>query len=192
MLNPPRAAIEDGADLVLFSGAKLLGGPQAGIILGRQLWIERLANYPLMRALRVDKLTLAGLEATLRLQLEEDLAWKEVPVFALAKTPLSELTSRAEEVVGALNGSLAHSLAEVAGSDGVSMTHVEGTYLAWIDVSDLGLDDPKSYFESFGVGFSPGRHFGANGFVRLNFACPRAMLFEAVSRFRAGVAALRG
>ena len=112
-----RAAIEDGADLVLFSGDKLLGGPQAGIILGRQLWIERLANYPLMRALRVDKLTLAGLEAPLRLHLEEDLAWKEVPVFALAKTPLSELTSRAEEVVGALNGSLAHSLAEVAGSD---------------------------------------------------------------------------
>ena len=112
-----RAAIEDGADLVLFSGDKLLGGPQAGIIVGRQLWIERLANYPLMRALRVDKLTLAGLEATLRLHLEEELAWKEVPVFALAKTPLAELTSRAEEVVGALNGSLAHSLAEVAVSD---------------------------------------------------------------------------
>ena len=82
--------------------------------------------------------------------------------------------------------------AEVAGIDGVSMTHVEGTYLAWIDVSDLGLDDPKSYFESFGVGFSPGRQFGDNGFVRLNFACAQAMLVEAVSRFRAGVAALRG
>ncbi len=112
-----RAAIEDGADLVLFSGDKLLGGPQAGIIVGRQLWIERLANYPLMRALRVDKLTLAGLEATLRLHLEQELAWREVPVFAMAKTPLTELTRRAEEVVCALNGNRDVHLAEVVASD---------------------------------------------------------------------------
>jgi len=112
-----RAAIEDGADLVLFSGDKLLGGPQAGIIVGRQLWIERLANYPLMRALRVDKLTLAGLEATLRLHLEQELAWQEVPVFAMAKTPLTELTRRAEEVVCALNGNRDVHLAEVVASD---------------------------------------------------------------------------
>lgn len=81
--------------------------------------------------------------------------------------------------------------AEVAGMDGIAMTHVEGTYLAWIDVSALDLPDPKAYFEDYGVGFSPGRQFGDNGFVRLNFACPREMLVEALARMRKGVDAAR-
>ena len=79
--------------------------------------------------------------------------------------------------------------AEVAGIEGISMTHVEGTYLAWIDVTALDLSDPKTYFEGFGVGFSPGSQFGDSAFIRLNFACSRAMLTEAVARMRSAVEA---
>ena len=61
---------------------------------------------------------------------------------------------------------------------------VEATYLAWIDVSELGLDNPHRFFENAGVGMSPGKDFGDNNFMRLNFGCPRALLEEAVSRIR--------
>nr|MEE4269660.1 PatB family C-S lyase [Candidatus Krumholzibacteria bacterium] len=62
----------------------------------------------------------------------------------------------------------------VEGLAGVTMARVEATYLAWLDVSALNLDNPGEYFESHGLGFSPGEHFGAEGYVRCNFACPRA------------------
>lgn len=67
---------------------------------------------------------------------------------------------------------------------GVSMTHVEATYLAWLDVSALELEDPVAYFEKAGVGLSDGLAFGGEGFVRLNFGCPRAMLEEVLERMR--------
>ena len=67
---------------------------------------------------------------------------------------------------------------------GVTMTHVEATYLAWLDVRGLGLTDPARVFEEAGVGLSDGRLFGAPGFVRLNFGCPRSILDEALSRMK--------
>lgn len=70
---------------------------------------------------------------------------------------------------------------------GLLLGPVEATYLAWIDVSELGLDDPHRFFEQAGVGMSPGRDFGDNGFMRLNFGCSRATLHEAVSRIRTAV-----
>ena len=66
---------------------------------------------------------------------------------------------------------------------GVSMAHVEGTYLGWIDVRQLGLAHPQQHFESFGLGFSDGAQFHGTGFVRFNFGCPRATLDAGLARF---------
>jgi len=91
-----RASIAAGADVVLFSGDKLLGGPQAGIIAGRKELIQKIEKDPLMRAFRLDKMTLAALEATLRLYLNEERALREVPGLRMLGAPLGELHERAE------------------------------------------------------------------------------------------------
>ena len=68
------------------------------------------------------------------------------------------------------------------------MTPVEATYLAWIDARDLGVENPQKFFEQHGVGMNDGADFGAPGFVRLNFGCPREMLEEALERIEIAVA----
>jgi L-seryl-tRNA(Ser) seleniumtransferase len=83
-------AVASGADLVLFSGDKLLGGPQAGLIIGNTEVVQRLKQHPLTRALRPDKLTLAGLEATLRLYLNEAEAVAGIPTLRMLTMPLAE------------------------------------------------------------------------------------------------------
>ncbi|MDT8274409.1 MAG: aminotransferase class I/II-fold pyridoxal phosphate-dependent enzyme, partial [Desulfomonilia bacterium] len=70
---------------------------------------------------------------------------------------------------------------QVASMEGLNMSHVEATYLAWIDARGLS-SDPSSFFEKAGVGLSEGRYFGSEGFVRLNFGCPRSLLREALER----------
>jgi L-seryl-tRNA(Ser) seleniumtransferase len=96
------ASIAAGADVVMFSGDKLLGGPQAGIIAGAESVIAEIRRHPLMRALRVDKLTYAALEATL----EEFVAGRaevNVPVARMLTMPLSEIERRSQLVAGALS-----------------------------------------------------------------------------------------
>ncbi len=95
--HEPLAArsIATGADLVLFSGDKLLGGPQAGILAGRKDLIGKIERDPLMRAFRLDKMTLAALEATLRIYLNAR-AIEEIPVLRMLETPLQTLKERAE------------------------------------------------------------------------------------------------
>lgn len=80
----------------------------------------------------------------------------------------------------------------VAGMAGLAMTHVEATYLAWIDARALGVADPAAFFEAAGVGLSSGADFGLPGWVRLNFACPRATLEAALVRMHAACAAAKG
>ena len=83
--------LKAGADLVMFSGDKLLGGPQAGLILGNREVVEALRKNPMTRAMRPDKMTLAALEATLRLYLEEPRALAEIPTLKMLTRPVAEL-----------------------------------------------------------------------------------------------------
>ncbi len=91
-----RESIESGVDVVCFSGDKLLGGPQAGIIAGKKEWLDRIKKNPLTRALRVDKFTIAALEATLRLYLDEETAVREIPILNMLTQSASELKEKAE------------------------------------------------------------------------------------------------
>jgi L-seryl-tRNA(Ser) seleniumtransferase len=86
-------SLSAGVDIVTFSGDKLLGGPQAGIVVGRSTLIERLRSHPMARALRVDKMVLAALDATLR-SYQRHRAVEEVPVWRMISTPLSSLEQR--------------------------------------------------------------------------------------------------
>ncbi|HEY8488426.1 MAG TPA: L-seryl-tRNA(Sec) selenium transferase [Thermaerobacter sp.] len=101
-----RTSLAQGADLVTFSGDKLLGGPQAGIVVGRADLVARLRRHPLMRALRCDKLVLAGLEATLRLYLDPDGAYRQVPVLAMLSRPPEELARAARRLAARLRRAL--------------------------------------------------------------------------------------
>ena len=76
---------------------------------------------------------------------------------------------------------------EISAMPGLSVAHVEATYLAWIDARDSGLPDPAQAFERAGVGLSDGAEFGAPGFVRLNFGCSRSLLAEGLARMRAAL-----
>ncbi|KAB1443400.1 L-seryl-tRNA(Sec) selenium transferase [Pseudodesulfovibrio senegalensis] len=87
--------VRQGADIVSFSGDKVLGGPQAGIIVGREEWISRIKVNPMNRALRIDKMTLAALEATLRLYLDMDSARTAVPTLRMITAEYRQLRSRA-------------------------------------------------------------------------------------------------
>jgi L-seryl-tRNA(Ser) seleniumtransferase len=98
----PGAALRAGADLVLFSGDKLLGGPQCGIVVGSKEAVAALRANPMKRALRVDKLVLAALAATLRLWSDPERARREIPAFALLTRPLAEINAVAEDVAAAL------------------------------------------------------------------------------------------
>jgi L-seryl-tRNA(Ser) seleniumtransferase len=92
------ASVQAGADIVTFSGDKLLGGTQAGLVIGKADLIARMTRHPLMRVLRVDKLTMAGIEATLRLYRDEATAMREVPTLAALTASRETLRARAERL----------------------------------------------------------------------------------------------
>jgi len=114
-----RAALEAGATIVVMSGDKLLGGPQAGLIVGDARWLDAMRRNPLARSYRVDKLTLAALEATLALYRDPPRALREIPTLALLATPAAALRERAESLRLALQrDGIAGETVETTGSVG--------------------------------------------------------------------------
>jgi L-seryl-tRNA(Ser) seleniumtransferase len=95
-------AVDSGVDVLTFSGDKLLGGPQAGMILGRAAYLDPIRSNPLARALRIDKLTLAALDATLRQYLDRDKATREIPTLWMLTQPLTEIIRKAELLAAGL------------------------------------------------------------------------------------------
>ena len=114
-----RQSVEAGVGLVTFSGDKLLGGPQAGILAGKKDLIARVRRHPLFRALRVDKLTIAALEATLGAYLRA--AWDEVPAMRMIRMTPHELKRRAENFIRELRPELSLDEVEIEIADGTSL-----------------------------------------------------------------------
>src|SRR3954464_15186764 len=110
-----KESLAAGADLVCFSGDKLLGGPQAGIVVGRADLVEQLRRHPLQRAMRADKLTLAALEGTLGLYLDPERAVREVPVLRMLDEPMEGARARAERVAAAVGGEVEETVGRVGG-----------------------------------------------------------------------------
>jgi L-seryl-tRNA(Ser) seleniumtransferase len=101
------AVVRAGVDVVTYSGDKLLGGPQAGIIVGKKRYVEVLKRHPLNRALRIDKLTLAALEGTLRHYLDPAAAVRDIPTLRMITAPVREINRRAQRLLRQVKGAVA-------------------------------------------------------------------------------------
>ena len=110
-----RASIAGGAALVCFSGDKLMGGPQAGIVIGRSREVDLVRRHPLARAMRIDKLSLAALEATLELHRDPARAARELPVMAMCAEHPTAVRKRAERLSALLGGEVVQSRARIGG-----------------------------------------------------------------------------
>jgi L-seryl-tRNA(Ser) seleniumtransferase len=135
---PVRRSVRAGAALVCFSGDKLLGGPQAGVMVGRADAVAAAAGHPLARALRVDKLSLAALEATLALYRDPELARREIPVLAMLSAQAPQLHERARRLADATGGEVIESTGRVGGG-ALPLLELAGPAVA-IDPGELGAD----------------------------------------------------
>ncbi len=134
-----RDALKTGIDLVTFSGDKLLGGPQAGIIVGKRTVIDKLRQHPMARALRIDKLTLAALEATLRLYLDPQKALENIPTLQMLSISAEALKQRCEKLLPKLQELLGDSVdlnlceaSATVGGGALPLTELPGTAIALV------------------------------------------------------------
>ncbi len=97
-----QVVIKQGADLVTFSGDKLLGGPQAGIIVGKKRYVQKIQKNPMLRAMRIDKMTFAALEATFMQYLDEEKALRHIPTMRMLTQPGGEIKKRARRILNLL------------------------------------------------------------------------------------------
>jgi L-seryl-tRNA(Ser) seleniumtransferase len=136
-----RRSVAAGAAIVCFSGDKLLGGPQAGVMVGCTEAIGRARTHPLARALRIDKLSLAALEATLRLYRDPQEALREVPVLRMLVAGRAELQARAEAMAAEL-GTAARVMSASAkvGGGALPLLELEGAVCA-VDPGEVGCDE---------------------------------------------------
>jgi len=139
--------VAQGADVVSFSGDKVLGGPQAGVIVGRKEYVDRIKKNPINRAVRIDKMTLAALEATLRLYLDMDVARRSVPTLRMITASRESLKSKARRLADALRATLGEG-AEVGMRQGNSRVgggafpeYDLATTLVSVSVAGISADD---------------------------------------------------
>ena len=145
-------SIARGADLVSFSGDKLLGGPQAGIIVGNKKLIDRLKKNPLARVMRLDKMTLAALEATLRIHLDTQRALKEIPTVRMLSENAEDVRERSERLMSMLEKSIPEGASEMriveaisrAGGGALPMCDI-ATYAVEIDFKVGTAQDCEEY-----------------------------------------------
>jgi L-seryl-tRNA(Ser) seleniumtransferase len=137
--------MKSGADLVAFSGDKLLGGPQGGIIVGRQDLVEKIRKNPLSRAVRVDKMTIAAFEATLMDYLDPEKALQSIPVLRMLFQPLETIRARARKIAVQLRR-------QVVGAD---ITLIKDSSKAG------GGSLPETEFETYAVSVDP-KHMSVN------------------------------
>jgi L-seryl-tRNA(Ser) seleniumtransferase len=137
---PVRRSVAAGAAVVCFSGDKLLGGPQAGLMVGTRAAIERCRRHPLARALRIDKLSLAALEATLRIYRDPARALREIPVLRMLTAGDEELQARAEAMCAAIDGADVIRAAAKVGGGALPLLELEGPVCA-VDPGALGADE---------------------------------------------------
>ena len=139
-----REAIAAGVDVVTFSGDKLLGGPQAGLLVGRKPLIQRIARNPMKRALRLDKVRLAALEATLRLYADPGRLAERLPTIRSLARPAAEIRAVAERLLpvvqAALGDDATASVAEVRGQIGSGAMPVDLLPSFAIAIKAKGLD----------------------------------------------------
>jgi len=146
LLDEPtvKKALTDGADIVCFSGDKLFGGPQCGILVGKSELIAKLKAHHLLRALRVDKLTLAALEATLRLYADSDSANTKLPVLNMLSATTPELQKKAKALLKILNPALTESKNKFKASVVALDSQVGGGSAPGIDMPSYGVEISSS------------------------------------------------
>jgi L-seryl-tRNA(Ser) seleniumtransferase len=135
-----RRSVGAGAALVCFSGDKLLGGPQAGLIVGTESAVRACRGHPLARAVRIDKLSLAALEATLRLYLDPALARREVPALRMLTASRDELDARARRMCELVPGARVIEASAKVGGGALPLLELEGPVCA-VDPAPLRLDE---------------------------------------------------
>jgi L-seryl-tRNA(Ser) seleniumtransferase len=138
---PVRRSVAAGCAVTCFSGDKLLGGPQAGLMVGTEEAIARCRSHPLARAVRIDKLSLAALEATLRLYLDPDRALREIPVLRMLSAGEEELRARAAMMSEAVGEAARVIVASgKVGGGALPLLELSGPVCA-VDPGELGLDE---------------------------------------------------
>jgi L-seryl-tRNA(Ser) seleniumtransferase len=139
-----REAVASGVDVVTFSGDKLLGGPQAGLVVGRKPLIQRIARNQMKRALRLDKIRLAALEATLRLYADPERLAQRLPTIRALARPAAEIRAVAERLLPAVQAAMGDraqvSVAEVRGQIGSGALPVDLLPSFAIAINAKGLD----------------------------------------------------